>query len=135
MCRSRWRNSIRRSESSLVHGWVNCQGNQIETEIHLFRFKFQDKSDSSEWYLPDAAQLFSTATGPPLPELQSLKSQLNRAKDVLESKEAVSWNRHVNFTNRAGIVVQALRRDYEPEMCTAVGKGAFVLISTYWLLW
>ena len=76
--------------------------------------------ESEPWLLPDHTSMFQPKNKV-MPELQDLKERLNQAKDQLNTTEPISWNKHTNFTNRAGSVVFGLKRDYETEMCTMVG--------------
>lgn len=84
------------------------------------KFKFVD--EYSQWKLPDLSNWFSKSerNPPQLASLTEIKEQLNELKSSLDDIEQTSWSRHIHFSNRSGIVVSALRRDFEPEMCTQV---------------
>ena len=92
---------------------------QVDT-LYNKKFKFVD--EYSQWKLPDVANWFSTSEVNPLQlaKFVETKEQLNDLRSNLDDIELSSWSRHTHFTNRSGIVVSALRRDFEPEMCTQV---------------
>lgn len=89
----------------------------------LYNKKFKFTDEYGQWKLPDLSNWFvQTAEEPPqVPGLLEIKKQLDELKGQLDDMDFSSWSRHTHFTNRSGIVVSALRRDYEPEMCTQVG--------------
>ena len=83
----------------------------------LFRKKFSFHDECDEWTLPAAETMFAEEPFE-VPKLLNLKEQLNSTKAKLDNKDMLTWHKHTNFTNRAGIVIPALRRDYSPELCT-----------------
>ncbi len=92
---------------------------QVET---LYKKKFKFNDENNQWKLPESSDWFyqSDADPPQVESLIEIKMQLDELKSNLDDIEASSWSRHTHFTNRSGIVVSALRRDFEPEMCTQV---------------
>ena len=93
---------------------------QVEM-IYNKKFKFSDEYD--QWKLPEYSDWFNQVDKEPfqVEGLLEIKKKLNELKSRLDEVEPVSWSRHTHFTNRSGIVVPAVRRDFEPEMCTQVG--------------
>lgn len=105
---------------------------QVDT-LYNKKFKFVD--EYGQWKLPDLSNWFvRTEAEPPqvppqVPGLLEIQKQLDELKSQLDEVDLSSWSRHTHFTNRSGIIVSALRRDYEPEMCTQVGvvrEGAYL---------
>ena len=95
---------------------------QVDT---LYKKKFKFTDEFNQWKLPEAQDWFYQSDEDP-PQVQSLleiKMKLDELKSSLDDIESSSWSRHTHFTNRSGIVVPALRRDFEPELCTQVRKG------------
>lgn len=92
---------------------------QVDT-LYNKKFKFVD--EYNQWKLPDLSNWFRKSEGNPsqLEGLKEIKERLNELRSSLDDIELTSWSRHTHFSNRSGIVVSALRRDFEPEMCTQV---------------
>ena len=86
-------------------------------ELYSKGFKFQDDDDEKLWKLPPPDKFFKSELFE-VPRLLEVKRQLNETKSKLNTKELLSWHKHTNFTNRAGLVIGALRRDFSPELCT-----------------
>lgn len=88
----------------------------------LYNKKFKFIDEYGQWKLPDVSNWFSRSevNPPQLAKFADTKEQLNDLRSNLDEIELSSWSRHTHFTNRSGIVVSALRRDFEPEMCTQV---------------
>lgn len=88
----------------------------------LYNKKFKFVDEYGQWKLPELSNWFvePEESPPQLASLREMKEQLNDLKSNLDDIEMSSWSRHTHFTNRSGIVVSALRRDFEPEMCTQV---------------
>ena len=83
------------------------------------KFKFVDEHD--QWKLPDLTCWFNRKEEIfQVEKLLDLKQQLKELNNRLNGIELMSWLKHSGFTNRAGVVIPAVRRDYEPEMCTQV---------------
>lgn len=92
---------------------------------NLYNKKFKFTDEYNQWKLPDLSNWFrgfrETGSEPPqVSSLLKIKNELDKLKSNLDDVEISSWSRHTHFTNRSGIVVSALRRDFEPEMCTQV---------------
>ncbi len=93
-------------------------------QLYGKKFKFVDEYD--EWKLPDLSNWFVDSRDPfQVDELLEIKKELKEVKSRLDDVELSSWLRHTQFSNQTGVVIPAVRRDYEPEMCTQVrvGKG------------
>ena len=87
----------------------------------LYNKKFKFSDEHNQWKLPDSSAWFENDREPFQVEgLLKVKKELNDTKSSLDDVELTSWNRHTHFTNRSGIVIPAVRRDFEPEMCTQV---------------
>ena len=88
----------------------------------LYSKKFRFSDEFNQWRLPESPDWFyqSDKDPPQVDGLLEIKEQLDELKSTLDDIEPTSWSRHTHFTNRSGIVVSALRRDFEPEMCTQV---------------
>lgn len=88
----------------------------------LYNKKFKFVDEYNQWKLPDLSNWFSRpeVNPPELAKFAEVKEQLNDVRSNLDDIELSSWSRHTHFSNRSGIVVSALRRDFEPEMCTQV---------------
>ncbi len=88
----------------------------------LFTKKFRFNDEYHQWNVPDPSNWFNRTKGEPLQveSLLAIKKELNELKRNLDDIETTSWYRHTNFTNRSGMVVSMVRRDFEPEMCTQV---------------
>lgn len=84
------------------------------------KFKFVDEYD--QWKLPELTNWFKQNENEPfqVETLLEIKQQLKEVKGHLDDVELTSWWRHTHFANRSGLIVPAVRRDYEPEMCTQV---------------
>ena len=89
----------------------------IDEVKELLGKKFHFKDEFNQWNLPPADAMFRHESFQ-VPKLLKLKEELIAAKIEVGRKELTSWHKHTNFTNRAGIVIPALRRDFQPEMCT-----------------
>lgn len=92
----------------------------------LYNKKFKFMDEYNQWKLPDLSDWFvqpDEGGAPPQPVagLRETKRQLDELRSRLDDVELSSWSRHLHFTNRSGIITSALRRDFEPEMCTQVG--------------
>lgn len=93
----------------------------IEQAEQLYgkKFKFVDEYD--QWKLPDLPNWFRKEVEPfQVEELLETKKQLKEVKSRLDDVELSSWLRHTQFSNQTGVVTPAIRRDYEPEMCSQV---------------
>lgn len=97
---------------------------------NLYNKKFKFSDEYGQWKLPDLSNWFresrevAGSEPPQVVNLLRIKNELDKVKSNLDDVEISSWSRHTHFTNRSGIVVSALRRDFEPEMCTQVrGEG------------
>lgn len=104
---------FKKSYSEEVH-------DQVDT-LYSKRFRFND--EYSQWKLPDLSDWFEQSSEGEETQVAGflgIKKQLDDLKSTLDDIEPSSWSRHTHFTNRSGIVVPALRRDFEPEMCTQV---------------
>lgn len=85
-------------------------------QLYRKKFKFEGK-----WKLPDLAMWFNDDTEVfQVPALEAIKKKLKGALGRLGEVEVSSWIRHNQFSNQTGMVTSAVRRDYEPEMCTQV---------------
>ena len=99
-------------------GFKKSYSDEVREEVeNLFTKKFRFKDEHEEWTLPATDTMFKEEPFI-IRRLIKLKEQLNSTKEKLNDKEMMSWHRHTYFTNRAGIVLPAVRRDYNPEMCT-----------------
>ena len=99
-------------------GFKKSYSDEVREEVEeLFGKKFRFKDEHEQWLLPAAETMFQDELFV-VKRLQKLKEQLNSTKDKLSDKEMISWHKHTYFTNRAGIIIPAVRRDYTPEMCT-----------------
>ena len=83
----------------------------------LYNKKFKFRCDNQGWTLPDASKLF-VDNPTEISRLRELKEKLNEAKGKLNDKDPMSWSSHTRFTDRAGLIVGAIRRDFQPELCT-----------------
>lgn len=105
-----------RSRSGL--GYQKSYSDEVREEVEeLFGKKFRFKDEHDQWILPEADTMFQDEPFE-VSRLLKLKEQLNSTKAKLDDKEVISWHRHTNFSNRAGIIISAVRRDFNPEMCT-----------------
>lgn len=88
----------------------------------LYNKKFKFVDEYNQWMLPDLTSWFNQNEKEPfqVEALLEVKQQLKEVKSRLDGVEITSWLKHTSFANRAGVVVPAVRRDYEPEMCTQV---------------
>ena len=96
---------------------------EVKEQVEILynkKFKFVDEYD--QWKLPDLTSWFNQNEKQPfqVEALLEIKQQLKEVKSRLDEVEIMSWLKHTSFTNRSGVVVPAVRRDYEPEMCTQV---------------
>ena len=99
-------------------GFKKSYSDEVREEVEeLYGKKFRFKDEFEQWTLPPAETMFREEPFE-VSKLLKLKEQLNTTKAKLNDKEMISWHKHTNFTNRAGIVIPAVRRDYNPEMCT-----------------
>ena len=99
-------------------GYKKSYSDEVREDVQeLFSKKFSFKDEHEEWGLPPAHSMFKEGLFA-VKRLLKLKEQLNATKERLNDKEMISWHRHTFFTNRSGIVVSAVRRDFNPEMCT-----------------
>ena len=114
--RGRGRGGGYKSRSGL--GFKKSYSDEVREEVdELFSKKFRFRDEQEEWTLPAADLMYKDKLFS-VKRLLKLKEQLNETKAKLNDKEMISWHRHTHFTNRAGIVVPAVRRDFNPEMCT-----------------
>ena len=95
-------------------------------EVFGKKYKFQ----SDRWRLPEPSALFREEPFK-VPKLLDLKKRLNSTKSKLNSKEIVSWHKHTTFTNRAGGIILALRKDFQPEMCTQAWAKFHEILWTF----
>ena len=99
-------------------GFNKSYSDEVREQVEeLLGKKFHYQDEYEQWNLPAAEDMFRHEPFK-VPKLLKLKEDLNSTKAKLNSKEMITWHKHTNFTNRAGIVIPALRRDYQPEMCT-----------------
>lgn len=99
-------------------GFKKSYSDEVREEVdELFSKKFRFKDEQEEWNIPAADIMYHDKLFT-IKRLLKLKEQLNETKAKLNDKELISWHRHTHFTNRAGIIVPAVRRDFNPEMCT-----------------
>ena len=99
-------------------GYKKSYSDEVREEVQeLFGKKFTFRDEDEEWHLPPAEGMFQDKPFA-IKRLLKLKEQLNTTKEKLNNKEIISWHRHTYFTNCSGIVVPAVRRDFNPEMCT-----------------
>ena len=85
----------------------------------LFNKKFRFVNENDEWKLPSHSVVFTEDLFE-INKLKELKEQLNQTRSKLEHKNSGLWGNHTWVTNRAGLIVPVLRRDFEPELCTQV---------------
>jgi len=90
------------------------------------KYKFQ----SERWRLPEPSALFREEPFK-VPKLLDLKKCLNSTKSKLDNKEIVSWHKHTTFTNRAGLIVSSLRKEFQPEMCTQAWAKFHEILSSF----
>lgn len=99
-------------------GYQKSYSDEVREEVEeLFGKKFRFKDEHDQWSLPAADTMFQEEPFE-VKRLLKLKEQLNSTKAKLDDKEMISWHKHTYFTNRAGMIISAVRRDYNPEMCT-----------------
>ena len=97
-------------------------------ELFSKKFKFEDEYD--QWCLPDPSTVFKEEPFHVV-KLLELKDQLNEIKGRLNDKELVSWHKHTHFTNRAGVIVSMLRREFQTEMCTQAWAKFHEILWTF----
>ncbi|KAI6655513.1 Cap-specific mRNA (nucleoside-2'-O-)-methyltransferase 2 [Oopsacas minuta] len=94
---------------------------EVQQEVdNLFNKKFSfdpNPKDNPRYLLPSADLLFSGEHFT-LEKLASLKLELNIVKDKLNDKDPELWHDHTRRTNKAGLIVKNIRRQYHVEMCT-----------------
>lgn len=118
-----------RSRSGL--GYQKSYSDEVREEVEeLFGKKFRFKDEHDQWILPEADTMFQEEPFE-VNRLLKLKEQLNATKAKLDDKEVISWHKHTNFSNRAGIIISAVRRDYNPEMCTQGWLKFHEILSQY----
>lgn len=99
-------------------GFQKSYSDEVREEVDaLFGKRFRFKDEYEQWILPAAETMFREELFE-VNKLLKVKEQLNSTKAKLDDKEIISWHKHTYFTNRAGIIIPAVRRDYNPEMCT-----------------
>ncbi|KAK3087534.1 hypothetical protein FSP39_007219 [Pinctada imbricata] len=89
------------------------------------------KDKDIEWHLPNTQAVGSTCPVWTVTELQDLKLKLNNLKDKLSDKEISEWHSHTQFMNFAGNIVQDVRQQLHPELCTQAWCKFYEIISTY----
>lgn len=129
--RSRGRGGFGSTDSGQAR-FKKSYSEEVQDQVDILynkKFKFMD--EYGQWKLPDLSNWFVQIDKEPsqVPALLEIKKQLDELKSQLDNVEFSSWSRHTHFTNRSGIIVSALRRDYEPEMCTQVGVVKYVTLT------
>ena len=122
--RSRGRGGFNSAEHGNQARFKKSYSEEVREKVDiLYNKKFKFVDEYSQWKLPELSNWFdvSDEDSPQVPALLEIKRQLVEMKCQLDDVDLGCWSRHTHFTNRSGIVVPALRRDFEPEMCTQVG--------------
>ena len=112
--RPRGRAGLGFADSRYKKGYSDEAKDQVD---ELYNKKFKFRCDNQKWELPDASKMFVESPSE-MARMRELKEKLNAVKSTLNDKDPMSWSSHTRFTDRAGLVVGALRRDFQPELCT-----------------
>ena len=107
---------------------------EVQQEVErLFTKNFSlnpNPVESPRYLLPSADLLFSTPHFS-LEKLESLKTELNTVKDQLNDKDPELWHDHTRRTNKAGLIVKNIRRQYHVEMCTQAWAKFHEILCMY----
>ena len=64
-------------------------------------------------------------------ELQEVKSDLNTAKNLLNSVDIAQWRKHTQYMHRGGEVVRHIKKDIRPELCTKAWCKFYEILSHF----
>ncbi|CAN8002772.1 unnamed protein product [Ixodes hexagonus] len=94
-------------------------------------FAFQK---SSAWQLPDPKRWCSEADAAwSLPDFQRLKAELNATKSLLNDMDPAAWRKHTTWTNRAGNVLNKVRKTAKPALLTQAWCKFYELLHEFQL--
>nr|CAB3231951.1 cap-specific mRNA (nucleoside-2'-O-)-methyltransferase 2-like [Phallusia mammillata] len=91
---------------------------------------FNYDKTGNDWDLPEPATLFSCAKQD-VNSLIQLKSSLNKVKSSLNGYDIKEWNKHTNYVNPAGRILQTVRKRFEPELPTQAWCKFYEILSHY----
>lgn len=95
-------------------------------------FAFQK---SSAWQLPSDPNRWSSETDAAwsLPDFQRLKTELNATKSLLNDMDPAAWRKHTTWTNRAGNVLNKVRKTAKPALLTQAWCKFYELLHEFQL--
>ncbi|XP_076352353.1 cap methyltransferase 2 [Tachypleus tridentatus] len=96
----------------------------------LFEKKFQFRSEGQKWVIPSVDVCFKKPVWS-IPALMNLKDELNATKDLLEGKILHDWHQHTTYTNKAGNIISAVRRQAKPELLTQAWCKFYEILKSY----
>jgi cap2 methyltransferase len=97
----------------------------------LFNKKFTYScGEHDPWILPSSDHLFQS---PPWTDetLQATKASLNRVKCQLSDLDITLWHAHTQHMNRAGDVMNHIRRNIRGELCTQAWCKFYEIVNSY----
>jgi len=97
-------------------------------ELELEFTKLFSYVKTHEWILPEVQDVFATSSIPDH-ELMEQKKLLNKLKSSLNDFDIKIWNKHTQFVNPAGKILQAVRRDVNPELPTQAWCKFYEILS------
>ena len=95
----------------------NASDEAEEQVRELFQKKYQFNREYQTWTLPEPSQILQDSHYS-FHQLMDIKKSLNVIKSQLDDKDIISWHRHTKFTNRATNIIPAIRKQFNPELCT-----------------
>nr|XP_056714552.1 cap-specific mRNA (nucleoside-2'-O-)-methyltransferase 2 [Euleptes europaea] len=106
----------------------------VAVTAKLFEKKFlYSKPPNNEWQLPDPNQAF-TCDHKEFSSLVALKDSMNEVKNLLSDKKLDQWHQHTSFTNKAGKIINYIKKSANAELCTQAWCKFHEILGSFPLL-
>lgn len=127
------RNKKRRQQKHSAFDFMDKSYDSIINDkvTELFGKKFQYTcAGGDKWILPPVDAMFESESWIDK-ELHDLKNSLNTIKSQLSDKDITKWHAHTQNMNKAGNIINHVKRYIRPELCTQAWCKFYEIVATY----